>query len=191
LAEEIPGSALVVAGRSKYTLLIAGAAAKISLRGNDNGSLDMKMIDFLGENVWLAAFSQPGISEKTRGELELSGGGLVLRLDLTGKGNCDLVGEPLVAQYSITHFWLPTLTPENLQATFTPEPRPSATATVAASASTSIASGSTPVTPAPSDTPGSLGVQTPAPASHFPLPCASPIGIGLLAFASWLWRTKR
>ena len=64
MAEEIPGSALVVAGRSKYTLLPAGAAAKISLRGNDTGSLDLKVIDFLDQNVWLATYQTAGDQRK-------------------------------------------------------------------------------------------------------------------------------
>ncbi len=59
LAEEIPGSALVVAGRSQIHAAGSRSAAKITVRGNDNGNLDLKVIDFLDENVWLAAFSQP------------------------------------------------------------------------------------------------------------------------------------
>jgi hypothetical protein len=191
LAEEIPGSALVVAGRSKYTLLAAGAAAKISLRGNDAGALDLKVIDFLGKNVWLAAYKQLGISDKTRGELVQSGGGLVLKLDMSGAGSFDLVGEPLVDQYPVTRFWLPTLTPAALPATFTPEPQPSDTATAAVPATEAPPGSPTPVTPAPSGTPGSLSAETPAPVSVFGVPCSSPLGIGLLALGSWLWRRKR
>ncbi len=192
LAEEIPGSALVVAGRSKYTLLPAGAAAKISLRGNNSGSLDLKVIDFLDKNVWLATFRQLSISDKTRGELEQSCGGHVLKLDMTGKGSFDLVGEPLVAQYPITLFWLPTLTPAALMATSTQEPLPSATATFAATKTDTIPASPTPVTPAPSGTPGSLNAGTPAPGLRiFSLPCTSPLGIGLLALAGWLLRRRR
>jgi len=187
LAEEIPGSALVV-GRIKYTLLLAGSAAKITVRGNDNGNLDLKVIDFLDENVWLATYINQRINEKTRGVLEE---GHILRLDLTGEGNFGLARQPFIAQYPILHTWLPTLTPGNL-------PSLAATATSEAPARATAVSNPT-STPKPTATqPGSPSPilvkvspeATEASGGGFPNPCASVGGLAALAGIGW-WLRRR
>jgi hypothetical protein len=187
LAEEIPGSALVV-GRIKYTLLVAGSAAKITVRGNDNGNLDLKVIDFLDENVWLATYINQRINEKTRGILEE---GHILRLDLTGEGNFGLARQPFIAQYPILNAWLPTLTPgslPSLAATATSEAPARATA-VSNPTSTLKPTATQPGSPSP--IPVKVSPEaTEASGGGFPNPCASVGGLAALAGVGW-WLRRR
>jgi hypothetical protein len=190
LSEEIPGSALVVAGRSKYTLLVAGSAAKISLRGNDNGALELKVIDFSDGNVLLAAFSRPGITNKTLCKLALAGEASLVQLDMLGDGVVAPLAPAKTTLYPIVRPWLATFTPGVLLATDTPQPTSSETAAppilTASPAVPSLAL----TLVAPTGTSGAMKGETPVPTSRIPLPCGSAVEVGLAGVAV-LWTRKK
>lgn len=186
LVEEIPGSALVVAARSKYALLVAGSAARISVRGNDNGMLNLRLIDFSGSNVLLAAFDKPAITDKTRAELDLSGGQPFLRVDVQGDGNIQIIQPAKIDDYPILQAWQPTLTPGSLStptATATAELQPSAT--TAPSATETREAIPSPIPPTLQPT------ATATPGRSFPNPCASAGALAALAGLGWWWRRRR
>jgi cell division septation protein DedD len=186
LREEIPGSALVVAGRTKYTLLVAGSAAKISVRGNDNGTLSLQLVDFSGPNVLLARFDQPALTDKTRLELDPAGGQPVLQVAGQGDGNIQLVKPAKTETYPILQAWLPTLTPGVLPTrttTATTEVQPSATTGPSATATSE---------PTPTQLPPTvLPTATAASGRSFPNPCASAGGLAALTGIGWWLNKKR
>ncbi len=188
LAEEIPGSALVVAGRSKYTLLVGGSAARISLRGNDNGTLDLKVIDFAAGNVLSADFSRPGITDKTRCELALAGEASLVQLDMLGDGVVAPLAPAKTALYPILRPWLATFTPGVLLASDTPQPTSSETAAQATLTASPVVPSPALVLVAPTGTPGAMKVGTPVPTSRLVWPCGSApmLAMGLV----FGWRKK-
>ena len=155
LVEEIPGSALVVAGRSKYTLLVAGSAAKISLRGNDNGSAGPEGDRFPGPK------GVAGKLQQARGSVKRRGGvleeGHLLRLDMNGEGTFGAAEQSSGrAQYPILRPWLATYTPAAVMATATVEAAPSETAAPPTLTASPVVPSPALALVAPTGTPGAL-----------------------------------
>jgi len=188
-AQEIPSSALIVAGRVKYTLLVAGSASQITLRGNGTGALNLQLIDFAAGNVLLARFENIALTDKTQAELLLSAGQPVLKIDILGDGNLQAFQPVNAETYPLLQAGLPTLAPavplaQPALATDAP-----ATAALPVSPTLSPQPSVVPSFAALSTTP--LPVATAAPPQRFPNPCASTGGLAAIVFSVWLWNKRR